>query len=112
MISVLKSYFDPASRSTTTNVCEPQNSLQMLKQAIFGSVAEYKLMKDDKCDQCLNEKDKMIENLEKIAERYTHMNVFNYKLFNIHLSIDGQSTFYAYDTKLSKFLLIYLDYLL
>ena len=99
VLSALKKYFDPSPKPTTS--LDSQNSsLHLLKQAIFGN-AEYKLMQEEKCDKCFD-KDKMTENLEKIAERYTHMNVFNYKLFNIHLVINGQSSFYTYDTKTSK----------
>lgn len=104
MISLLKSYFDPSAKPA--NNLESQNSLQLLKQAIFGN-ANYKLMEEEQCDQCsipeMPEKDPMTENLEKIAERYTHMNVFNHKVFNINLVINGQeSTFYAYDTTASR----------
>lgn len=104
VISLLKSYFDPSAKPA--NNLENQNSLSMLKQAIFGN-ANYKLMEEERCEQCVIPevpgKDPMTVNLEKIAERYTHMNVFNHKLFNINLVINGQeSTFYAYDTVASK----------
>lgn len=104
MISLLKSYFDPAAKPA--NNLENQNSLQMLKQAIFGN-ANYQLMEEEKCDQCsipeMPEPMTMTQKLEKIADRYTHMNVFNHRVFNINLVINGQeSLFYAYDTKTSK----------
>lgn len=82
VISLLKSYFDPSAKPA--NNLESQNSLQMLKQAIFGN-ANYTLMEEEKCDQCsIPEKASMTENLEKIAERYTHMNFSGHKVFNIN----------------------------
>lgn len=98
VIKTLKNYFDPSTKAPTN--LDPQNSLQLLKQAIFGNF-DYKLMQEQQCDQCV-EKDKMTENLELIAQRYIHMNTFNYKLFNIHLVINGESSFYTFDTSTSK----------